>query len=74
MSEFTKVNCKIPNGVVLRLFDKVEGPFGTISYLPGESFTLNGGENLVPSEFFSKWLEVNSDTQFVQDNFIERIA
>lgn len=73
MSEFTKVNCRIPNGVVLRLFEKIEGPFGTTSFLPGEQWTLNGGENFVPSEFFGKWLEVNSDTQLVQDKFIERI-
>lgn len=73
MSEFTKVHCKIPNGVVLRTFDKVEGPFGIVSYMPNESFTLAAGSNDVPSEFFRKWLEVNSDTQFVQDKFIERI-
>lgn len=73
MSEFTQVNCRIPTGVVLRTFDKVEGPFGITSYVANDSFTLRPGPNNVPSEFFSKWLEVNSDTTFVQDKFIERI-
>jgi hypothetical protein len=73
MSEFTKVNCEIPNGVVLRLFEEVEGPFGLKSHIPTESMTLNGGENDVDSEFFDKWLKVNSDNHFVKEKFIERI-
>jgi hypothetical protein len=72
MSEFTKVHCRIPNGIVLRLFEQVEGPFGTTSYLPSEQWTLNAGDNEVPSEFFDKWLEVNSDSDFIKGNFIQQ--
>lgn len=73
MSEFTHVRCKIPNGVVLRTFERSEGPFGVISYLPKESVTLNGGSNEVNSEFFDSWLEANSDSDLVKNHFIERI-
>jgi len=73
MSEFTSVNCKIPNGVVLRTFEKSEGPFGVISYLPKESVTLNGGVNKVDRKFFAAWLKSNSDLDIVKNNFIEEI-
>lgn len=73
MSEFTSVNCKIPNGVVLRTFEKSEGPFGVISYLPGQSVTLNGGMNKVEKKFFAAWLKANSGLDLVKNNFIEEI-
>lgn len=73
MSEFTKVRCGIPNGIVLRTFERSEGPFGVISYLPSEAVTLNGGDNNVSSEFFNKWMKANSDNDLVKNNFIERI-
>jgi len=72
MSEFTKVHCKIPNGVVLRTFEKSEGPFGVISYLVNETVTINGGINDVETGFFDRWMEANSDSDLIKDKFIER--
>lgn len=73
MSEFTKVHCGISNGVILRLFEEVEGPLGTKWHIPSAAVQLNGGENDVDSKFFDKWIEVNSDDHLVQNKFIERI-
>jgi hypothetical protein len=72
MSEFIKIHCSIPNGVILRLFEKIDGPFGTVSHLPKERIVLNPGMNVVPAAFFDQWMEANSDTDFVKNKFIER--
>lgn len=72
MSEFVNVHCKVSNGVVLRTFEKSEGPFGIISFLPKDSVTLNPGNNAVDSKFFDAWMEANSDNDLVKDGFIQR--
>jgi len=73
MSEFAKVHCKVPNGVVLRTYEKVEGPYETTSYFEKARVVLNGGDNNVDSEFFAEWMAANSDNDLVTNNFIKEI-
>lgn len=73
MSEFVQVRCKIPNGVVLRTFEEVEGPYETTSYFEKQRVTLNGGVNNVDPEFFAEWMKANSDNELVTNNFIKEI-
>jgi hypothetical protein len=70
MSEFVTVGCKVINGVVLRTFDEVKGPFETKSFVEKDRVTLDQGSNEVPKEFFSSWLEANSDNDLVRQGFI----
>jgi len=72
MSEFVTIHCGITNGVILRTFKEVEGPFGTISYLPKDQMTLKAGRNHIPARFFREWLAANSDNDLVKNKFIER--
>ena len=73
MSEFARVHCKIPNGVVLRTFEPDEGPFGVISYFEKARVTLTAGDNNVDPEFFAEWMKANSDNDLVTNNFIKEI-
>lgn len=71
MSGFV-LHCRIPNGVILRLFEEVEGPFGVISHLVSDSVTLRFGDNDVDPSFFSQWIAANPDHDLVKNKFIER--
>jgi hypothetical protein len=74
MSGFAQVQCRLgSNGVILRTFEVVKGPFDTVSHLEKERFHLKPGSNEVPVEFFDDWTKANPDHDLVKNKYIERI-
>jgi hypothetical protein len=72
MSEFVQIHCHLSNGLVLRTFDEVKGPFDMVSHLEKDRFELRPGLNQVPVAFMDAWMAANSDNDFVKQKFIER--
>jgi hypothetical protein len=62
----TAVDCRHPNGVVLRLHEWIDGPLGVKSSRPiGAPVPLKHGRNEVDDKFWSEWLEQNKDCSFL---------
>lgn len=56
------VQCHVPNGLILRVFEMKEGPLGIKQSVPYQNpVTLKPGQNTVDEEFIQLWLKQNPD-------------
>jgi hypothetical protein len=78
-----KVFCAVPNGLRLRLFKRFDDGTGLKSLVPsGEEVVLQGPrspasdfeakpvENVVPAEFWDRWLEANEGSTLVSERLV----
>jgi hypothetical protein len=65
------VHCRRSSGIVLRLYDMVDGPLGIKSARPkGDAVTLVPGRNEVDDEFWKAWLDGNKDDALLRDGVV----
>lgn len=73
MSEFVRVTCNVPNGLVIHTSQEAPGGDGTGErrFVPVETLELKPGVNKVNKKFLSMWLETNSESDVLTHHLIE---
>jgi hypothetical protein len=76
MSKTVTVECRLSHGLILRVFEKQEQPFGLPhTFVPtGPGIPISPGKNPgIDADLFETWREQNKGTIYVHDDWITAI-